>query len=281
MADDWSRLEVEATVDAYLDMLELELLRQPFNKAARQHALTRLLPRRSLGSVKYKLQNVSAALVDLGFPYVEGYKPYPNYQRLLLEVIPPQLHARPQLLALLDRIVAGPADATPAEATEDVLVEPPKLEERSEYVYERLVPEPRPVRGKNYLEIEARNQSLGRAGELFVLEFEHRRLWRAGRKALAERVEHVSVTQGDGLGYDIHSFDTNGSDRLVEVKTTRFGALTPFYVSRREVEVSEQQATTFHLYRVFNFQTPRLFTLPGPLRSRFVLDAVQYKAKLR
>jgi len=32
MPSDWSRAEVEAAVSAYLDMLELELRGQPFNK---------------------------------------------------------------------------------------------------------------------------------------------------------------------------------------------------------------------------------------------------------
>jgi Domain of unknown function (DUF3883) len=35
---------------------------------------------------------------------------------------------------------------------------------------------------------------------------------------LALKVKHLSKEVGDGLGYDIHSFDLNGSDRLLEVK---------------------------------------------------------------
>ena len=57
-----------------------------------------------------------------------------------------------------------------------------------------------------------------------MLRFEHERLRRAGKKALAERVEHVAQTKGDHLGYDILSFEVTGQERLIEVKTTRFGA---------------------------------------------------------
>ena len=45
--------------------------------------------------------------------------------------------------------------------------------------------------GVNYLEIEARNHSLGEAGEKFVINFECARLIREGRGSLAERVEQV------------------------------------------------------------------------------------------
>ena len=130
-------------------------------------------------------------------------------------------------------------------------------------------------------EREAQNSSLGLAGEKFALDVEHRRLWEAGERRLAERIEHVSLTRGDGLGYDIHSFELDGRDRVIEVKTTSFGAMTPFFASSREVAVSEERAPEFKLYRVFKFRdAPRMFVLSGALRETCVLDAVQYRASL-
>ena len=41
---------------------------------------------------------------------------------------------------------------------------------------------------------------------------------------LAARVDRVSETRGDGLGYDVLSFETSGRERLIEVKTTNYGA---------------------------------------------------------
>ncbi len=41
-------------------------------------------------------------------------------------------------------------------------------------------------------------------------------------------IEHVSRTQGDGPGYDIVLFETDGRERMIEVKTTAFDAMTPF-----------------------------------------------------
>jgi hypothetical protein len=135
--------------------------------------------------------------------------------------------------------------------------------------------------GVDYLEREARNRSLGRMGEEFALAYEKARLFAAGRERLARQVEHVAVTQGDGLGYDIRSFEPDGADRLVEVKTTRFGIDTPFFVSRNEVAVSEAEARIYHVHRVFTFEkNPRLFILTGDLGRICRLAPVQYVARV-
>ena len=133
----------------------------------------------------------------------------------------------------------------------------------------------------NYLEREARNHALGAAGEEFVLRFERARLLAAGRDSLADRIEHISTTRGDGEGFDIRSFQTSGQDRLIEVKTTKYGRETPFYVSRNEVHMSEVLAPRYHLYRLFQFRdAPRLFTLAGALSETCALRAESYVARV-
>jgi len=67
---------------------------------------------------------------------------------------------------------------------------------------------------------DAANRDLGRRGEEFVLELERRRLHDAGRRELGARVEWTAQVRGDGAGYDIQSFDVDGTGRLIEVKTT-------------------------------------------------------------
>src|SRR5690606_1816629 len=108
-------------------------------------------------------------------------------------------------------------------------------------------PLPRPA--VNYLEREARNRALGLAGELFVLKFEQARLIAAGKESLAAKLEHPAAMRGDGAGYDIVSFDPDGRERLIEVKTTRYPRETPFFVSRNEVEVSKAEHERYYLYR--------------------------------
>ncbi len=115
---------------------------------------------------------------------------------------------------------------------------------------------------------EARNQSLGKAGEELALRFERERLCHFERPRLAANIRHVSQIEGDHLGYDILSFEPDGRERLIEVKTTRFAALTPFFASRHEVEVSRQRHEQYQLYRVYRFSADaKLFALSGSLRN--------------
>lgn len=282
MSEDWSRIEVEATVADYLAMYRQELHGEVVNKAAHNRHLLTLLNNRSRGAVEFKHANISAALIDLGYPYIEGYKPRQNYQALLVEVLREHLtDSALQAITLsavdqLARVTADVVDYT------RILVPAPVRDIDRRTWKERRQPLRQPRFGVNYLEREAKNISLGQAGEEFIVRFEHHRLWNAGQKQLAERIEHVSANVGDGLGYDIHSFEEDGRDRLIEVKTTRFGVMTPFFVSRNEVEVSQEAASRYHLFRVFNFRTqaPKLYTLPGSLRQSCLLDPVQYEASV-
>ncbi|HTY51458.1 MAG TPA: hypothetical protein VMB48_17365, partial [Steroidobacteraceae bacterium] len=87
----WSAEEVEATVADYLRMLQLDLAGQPYNKAAHNRALQKLLKGRSKQSIEFKHQNISAVLLELGQVYIPGYRPRSNYQALLQDVLIRQL----------------------------------------------------------------------------------------------------------------------------------------------------------------------------------------------
>lgn len=279
MSEAWSREEVEAAVADYFVMLGMELRGQPYNKAEHNRQLQQLLRNRPRGSIERKHQNISAILIELGYPYIDGYKPLVNYQQLLRSVVEQRLSAATSLHQTVASVVESRVESIPNVS--DILaiqVPPPSRERSNGRLYERAEPPRNPVR-RNYLELEARNQSLGRAGEEMVLRFEHERLWWAGQRTLADRLNHVSRTQGDHLGYDIHSFETDGRDRLIEVKTTRFGVMTPFFASRNEVGVSETREPEYHLYRLFSFRDqPKLFVLSGSLRNTCELQPVSFLA---
>lgn len=100
-----------------------------------------------------------------------------------------------------------------------------------------------------------------------------------GAGQLADGVKHVSVTEGDGLGYDIRSFETDGRERFIEVKTTTFGERTPFFVSANEVRFAHDHPAQFKLYRLFDYRaSPRLFELDGPIDRHCALDAISFRA---
>jgi hypothetical protein len=282
MPDDWSVVEVEAAVADYFDMFAKELRGERFNKAEHNRQLQAIIPSRSRGSIEKKHQNISAVLIELGYPYIAGYKPLGNYQQLLRTVVEERLLNATHLQAATQDAVSQPVVTLPL--VQDILaivVPVPRCDDEPGRIRETPRPIPRLVR-RNYLEIEARNSALGSAGEEFVIRFERERLRRAGQRTLAERIEHVGRTEGDQVGYDIRSFEENGRDRLIEVKTTRFGAFTPFFASRNEVNVSETRDSDYHLYRLFAFTNdPRLFMLKGALSRTCILDPTQYAATAR
>ena len=275
--ENWSRLEVEACVADYLSMLTLELNGQRYNKAEHARSLLQRLDGRSHGSLEFKHSNISAVLLALGYPYIDGYKPRGNYQALLLDVAEAQLQTCSALQEAAQAAVLRPAVASLVEG--DIRVPVPRVARVGEMpaLYSTGFS---PVK-RDYLAQEARNRSLGRAGELLVLELESRRLHAVGKRVLSERVEHVAATQGDGLGFDVLSFEEDGRERLIEVKTTAFGELTPFYVSRNELARSESDAESYRLYRLFNFRRrARLFELPGAIRASCALEPVSFLARV-
>ena len=276
---DWSRQEVEATVRDYLDMLASELRGEAFNKAAHNQALRALLDERTRGAVERKHQNISAILIELGFPYINGYKPLGNVQSVLRDVVCERLS---QIEGLVQADVDLPQSQVIVENVLGIEVSPPVptfspvpvLDPPADYVVRH-----RRSPTINYLRREALNRSLGEAGESLVMEFERARLRADGRDHLARNVEQVSKTVGDQAGFDIRSYEADGRDRFIEVKTTRYGKLTPFYISAGEVRFSKANAPAYHLYRLFDFrQEPKLFLLPGDVEHRVHLDALNFRA---
>lgn len=273
----WTRHENELIVADYLQMLTKELAGQKYNKAERARQLAPLLNDRSKGSIEFKRANISAVLIELGFPSLQGYKPRSNFQRDgLVEVVSEQVAHLPALDRAAELAVDRPAEVPESVAYQRVLAEPPKRQHRAH--------EPRPAYGqravkRDYFERESRNRSLGQAGELFIVQYEKWRLAQLGVTQLADKVEHVADTRGDGLGYDVLSFEVDGRERFIEVKTTAHDAATPFFVSSNEVQFAREQTDRFRLYRLFNFRTdPKFFELPGAIEQHCYLDPATFKA---
>jgi hypothetical protein len=278
---DWSDYEVRLVVADYFSMLETELLGLPLNKAEHRRALVPQLAGRSEPAVEFKHANISAVLAGQGLPYINGYKPRGNFQALLAQEIDSFLDACPDFLERIASATVLNQDAVPTAApleTESVIEDPPEV---------MTLPEPtakpwRSRRGRriDFVERDARNRELGRLGEGFVIALERQRLRSAGRDDLAGRVEQVSETVGDGLGFDVLSFDDiDDAERLIEVKTTALGKCHPFIVTATEVRCSEDVPDRFQLFRVFEFgRGPRAYVLTGSLRANCRLAPVAFRA---
>ncbi len=278
---DWSREEVRLIVANYFDMLEAELQGRPYKKSEHRKALTPQLSGRSEGSIEFKHQNVSGVLVELGLPYVEGYKPRSNYQSILATEVELYLDQRP---GIWEQIASAPV----LNPTQPKTVVKPNLADVIEAPPEHILTRSatgrpwlsRKVRKLDFAERDAANRQLGQLGEQFVFDLERYRLNLAGRDDLAQKVVWASRDIGDGLGFDIISFDeADDSERMLEVKATGLGKFFPFYVTSNEVRCSEDIPQQYHLFRVFDFgRSPRLFILHGSLRALCQLEPVLYRA---
>lgn len=260
MAQDWSIEEVRLAVEDYFAMLQLELDYLPYNKAAHNAELLKKLNNRSKGSVEFKHQNITAVLESLGQPYIRGYKRRSNYQHLLEEEVIRYVAAHRDSL---ERRFSKFADERIELSDKQLDFSKILADEPVESKLVKREPSFRPIK-VNYLEREQNNSSLGRSGEMLVIEFEKWRLIREGKGNLADRVEWTSQIKGDGTGFDILSKNINGTDRYIEVKTTKLRKETPIYLTKNEVAFANKHSNHFFLYRVFDFaDTPKIFMKQG------------------
>lgn len=274
----WTEQEVEAAVRDYFDMLNAELKGEAYNKSNHNRILRESLDSRTKGSVERKHQNISAILLEMELPYIDGYKPLGNYQAMLKDTVRKYIQRHDAVLAGMRTMASQQAyQEQKMRSVWDVLVDPPEREsETEEEADEETL---RIARKYNFPEQERRNSILGRLGEMFVLDFEKSRLVDRGMGELANHVKWISEEEGDGAGYDIQSFDDHGNAKLIEVKTTNYGRSFPFMVTQNEVRVSEDCADQYSLYRVFTFsRQPKLFMLPGAISGNCKLEAKTYKA---
>lgn len=276
MAHDWTTHEIDLIVADYFAMLVKELAGQPFKKAEHRRALIDTIAR-SEGSIEFKHQNISAVMLGLGQPWIEGYKPKANFQGALVDGVLRWLDARPDWclkapqkpsrsgVSELPPLWIGPA---PAQRNEPPPVDPEFMAQvASKY---------------DTAERDERNRRLGRAGEELVLHHERHGLRSSGRNDLADRVRWVSDVDGDGAGYDILSFEPNGRERLLEVKTTNGWERTPFHITPNELAVADRNRETWNLIRVWNFaREPRAFSLQPPLQAHVELTPTSFRASLQ
>lgn len=266
----WKADEIALIVADYFEMLQLDAAGQNFVKAHRNAELQRLTGR-TRTSIEMKHQNISAVLLKLGVPWLRGYAPLANYQEALVAEVEKRIVANPALLAL--------EVATKRPSLEDgaqlFLEAPPELskEEKTPDFLKRLIRKFDPATR------DEKNRSLGRAGEEAVVMSEQSRLKAEGRGDLARKVRWVADIDGDGAGYDVLSFHSDGREALLEVKTTNGGRTTPFFLSENERSLSEERADAFQIVRLYDFsRSVRGFTVMPPLESSLVLDPAVWKA---
>lgn len=90
----------------------------------------------------------------------------------------------------------------------------------------------------------------GATGEEIVLIIEKEYLCSLGREDLAKKIEHTAKARGDGVGYDILSFFSDGREKYIEVKATKNSLDSPYYISRNELGFLRDNPNVSFVYRV-------------------------------
>lgn len=269
--ENWTAAENDLLVADYMDMLNDDISGKRVFKTARRQDLRQIgLGARSLKSIEAKQQNLSAILELLGYRHAIGLKPLPNYQEALSDAL-----QRNEMFSRLDDLSASGISApdisllnleklfVPAPSADHTPLLPPRLAAL--------------VRKVDPAERDRQARELGKAGEAFVVDAERQRLIEAGRDDLIGDIEWVSDTQGDGHGYDIRSFDDEGREIHIEVKTTNGGSVTPFMLTSNEEQVSRRDGA-WKLYRVHRFfREPQIFMLNPPIGKRAAMETAVWK----
>lgn len=266
---DWSDWQNDMLVAEYFEIDRIQRAGEAVTKTERYRDLGAIIGREPR-AVESKLYNVSAVLRGLEMKPARGLTPRFNIQQSLSDAVERYLDGNPSLVFGEPKMPAlAPLDVVEVPVP-DLRPDRPKLERTMERI----------ARKYNYAERDARNRKLGALGELLVCERERNKLLRAGKDRLAGQVRHVSQMDGDGLGYDIRSFEPSGEERLIEVKTTDGPATTDFFLSRTERDVSLEKPDVWRLHRVHLFSSmPKIFILPPPLEHSVRLEAESWRAR--
>lgn len=135
----------------------------------------------------------------------------------------------------------------------------------------------------DYEKEAAEQKKVGDAGERFVLQKE-RKLVASYHLSPEKQVVHVSVVEGDGLGYDILSYDKHGNELYIEVKATQGTLHSTFYITANELKKSKECPEQYRLYRVFNLdienETGEYRVHEGSLEE-YCVSPVRYRVDLK
>lgn len=104
----------------------------------------------------------------------------------------------------------------------------------------------------DYIQEAKSNKEIGDAGEEFVYQYERDEV-KKYKLGDDKQVRRVAKLDGDGLGYDILSYDKYGNEKYIEVKTTSGSEDGHIFITANELAQSEKFPEQYYLYRVYEF----------------------------
>ncbi len=136
----------------------------------------------------------------------------------------------------------------------------------------------------DYEKQNRRNKELGEIGEKIVEDFEKARLIKLGKPNLAKKINRVS-TKSDSIGYDILSYNEDGTERYIEVKATRSKVGNAnFFLTINELNTAREKEN-YYIYMVYEVlsEKPRIWIIPNPFspaNEKVNLAPINYKVTI-
>ena len=138
----------------------------------------------------------------------------------------------------------------------------------------------------NYSEQQTISQKIGDRGEELVLrnEIEKTKEWGLPNETLS-KVRRVSL-ESDDYGFDILSFDQEGNERYLEVKTTKTnGKNFSFILTRNEFETAKYYGKMYSFVIVFDIlSNPRIWYMGNPFVEepyKVKIQPTQYRVDIK
>jgi hypothetical protein len=143
-------------------------------------------------------------------------------------------------------------------------------------------------RQKNDYSVQSRRyKRIGDRGEQIVVMAERDALSKNGRSDLAQKVDHISK-RDDSAGFDIQSFDLDGKEKYIEVKSTvKDSGINDMYISSNELSTAKSM-NNFYFYVVYNVggKNPKIWKIKGDdflndanIEKCPILYRINYKTK--
>lgn len=137
-------------------------------------------------------------------------------------------------------------------------------------------------RETDYERINRNKKDIGNRGETAVLNYEKKILNDLGLRELAEKVE---LSENDAIGYDIISFNPDGTEKHIEVKTNSSASnkLLDFYLTDNELQTMEKDPT-YNIYYLFSIKkNPKIHIVNKEILAKqkdLYLKPVLYKVAI-
>lgn len=114
---------------------------------------------------------------------------------------------------------------------------------------------------KDYEKIGKYKKRIGDIGEYIIFNFEKEKI---KKLKLKKEIQHIS-TKDDNAGYDIKSFNENGEEKFIEVKSTshKLGN-NKIFITANELEKSKE-LKNYYFYFVFEIlsNNPKIYEVPA------------------